>query len=118
MSGKVSYLAGLAAEDSVARQYEDAGHRIVARRWRGRSGEIDIVAEKAGELIFVEVKASKTHARAAQSLTGRQQQRIMRAAEEFAGKHHGRTNIDMRLDVALMDQMGAIQILENALIAA
>lgn len=118
MSGQRSYLAGFSAEESVAMEYQSTGHRILARRWRGKSGEIDIVAEGSAGLVFVEVKASKTHARAAASLGVRQQNRLMRAAEEFAAQRHGRTNIDMRLDVALMDQSGRIEILENALMAA
>lgn len=118
MSGQVSYLAGHAAEESVALRYESTGHRILARRWRGRSGEIDIVAENAQGLVFVEVKASKTHQRAAEALGVRQQRRLMRAAEEYAACHKGRINVDMRLDVALMNQMGEIEILENALMAA
>ncbi|MEY8883072.1 YraN family protein [Donghicola sp. XS_ASV15] len=118
MSGQKSYLAGFAAEESVALKYQSAGHRILARRWRGKSGEIDIVAEGPTGLIFVEVKSSKTHARAAASLSVRQQNRLRRAAEEFAAQRHGRTNIDMRVDVALMDQVGRIEILENALLAA
>jgi putative endonuclease len=32
------------------------GHRIVAHRWRGRSGEIDIVARRHRVIIFCEVK--------------------------------------------------------------
>lgn len=118
MSGQVSYLAGQAAEESVATQYQSTGHRILARRWRGRAGEIDIVAESAEGLVFVEVKASKTHRRAAEALGARQQQRLMRAAEEYAACHRGRIDVEMRLDVALMNQMGEIEILENALMAA
>ncbi len=118
MSGQVSYLAGQAAEESVAMKYQSTGHRILARRWRGRSGEIDIVAENEEGLVFIEVKASKTHRRAAEALGVRQQRRLMRAAEEYAASNKGRINVDMRLDVALMNHLGEIQILENALMAA
>lgn len=118
MSGMVSYLAGHAAEESVALKYQSEGHKILARRWRGKSGEIDIVAENASGLVFIEVKASKTHGRAAEALGYRQQQRLMRAAQEYAAIHMGRLDVDMRVDVALMDNFGDIQILENALMAA
>ncbi|NUQ01385.1 MAG: YraN family protein [Armatimonadetes bacterium] len=33
------------------------GYRIVARNWRCRLGEIDLVAEEGGDLVVVEVKA-------------------------------------------------------------
>ena len=32
------------------------GHRILARRWRGHAGEIDLVARRRGLLLFCEVK--------------------------------------------------------------
>ena len=44
MSAQTSYLAGIAAEGSVERLYEQASNDIVAKRWRGRGGEIDIIA--------------------------------------------------------------------------
>ena len=56
MSGKTAYLAGLSAEDQVARLYETHGYHLRARRWRGRGGEIDLIFEKSGEITFVEVK--------------------------------------------------------------
>ncbi len=43
MSGAVSYYAGLTAEGIVARQYRDRGFQIVANRWRGCAGEIDLI---------------------------------------------------------------------------
>ena len=58
MSGKTAYLAGLSAEDQVARLYETHGYHLRARRWRGRGGEIDLIFEKSGEITFVEVKKS------------------------------------------------------------
>ena len=42
--GVTSYHAGVAAEEAVARQYERAGLHIAARRWRGKGGEIDLIA--------------------------------------------------------------------------
>ena len=43
MSGALSYYSGLAAEQQVARRYEDAGQPISEHRWRGRyGGEIDL----------------------------------------------------------------------------
>ena len=68
MSGSVSYYAGLSAEDQVSRRYARDGHTILSRRWRGKAGEIDLVAEKDGTVIFIEVKKSSSHARAAERL--------------------------------------------------
>lgn len=117
MSGERSYHAGRAAEESVARYYADAGRRVAARRWRGQGGEIDIVARDGESVIFIEVKAARTHARAAERLGRAQQLRIYDAAAEFlAGEPHGALT-PARFDVALVDAMGRVEILENAFAA-
>ena len=85
MSGQVSYLAGLSAEDQVARHYAAEGHVILSRRGRGQAGEIDLVAQKGAEVIFIEVKKSRSHARAAEALSARQLARIHHSAEDYLG---------------------------------
>lgn len=114
MTGARSYQAGLAAEDQVAQLYDRSGRSICARRWRGAGGEIDLIARDGAEVIFIEVKQSKTHALAAEHLTARQMARIYASASEFlAGEPKGQLT-DVRFDVALVDAMGRIEVLENA----
>ncbi|MEI7741824.1 MAG: YraN family protein [bacterium] len=48
---------GNAGEDLAARYLADSGFRIIARQWKNQIGEIDLVAEFGGELIFIEVKS-------------------------------------------------------------
>lgn len=117
MSGKISYLAGLSAEDQVARHYARAGHRILSRRWRGRAGEIDLITECDGNVIFVEVKKSRSHARAAERLSQRQMQRIYTSASDYLGHMPAGQDSAARIDVALLDSMGRIEIIENAICA-
>jgi putative endonuclease len=117
MSGARSYHAGLAAEDQVAQFYMRSGRAICARRWRGSAGEIDLIARDGAEVIFIEVKQSKTHAQAAEHLTSRQMARIYNAASEFlAGEPKGQLT-DVRFDVALVDGAGRIEVLENVFAA-
>lgn len=117
MSGARSYHAGLAAEDQVATLYGRSGRPVCARRWRGSQGEIDIVARDGDSVIFIEVKQSRTHAQAAEHLSRWQMDRIYGAASEFlAGEPRGQLT-DVRFDVALVDGMGRIEILENAFAA-
>jgi putative endonuclease len=117
MSGARSYHAGLAAEDQVAHLYERSGRAVCARRWRGAYGEIDLIARDGAEVIFIEVKQSRTHARAAESLTRRQMDRIYASASEFlAGEPLGQ-DTSVRFDVALVDGSGCIDIMENAFAA-
>ncbi len=114
MTGLVSYRAGLAAEEAVARHYSDTGRALVASRWRGKSGEIDLVLRDGTSVIFVEVKKAATHAEAALRVTSRQMARIYASASEFlAGEPNGQ-NTDCRFDVALVDSFGRIEVLENA----
>lgn len=114
MSGKTSYLAGLSAEDQVARDYCARGHQIAATRWRGSRGEIDLIARDGEGLIFIEVKKARDFARAAERLPPAQMRRIYGAASEFlAGEPNGQ-NSDVRFDVALVDQSGQLKIIENA----
>ncbi|MCB1406759.1 MAG: YraN family protein [Rhodobacteraceae bacterium] len=117
MSGAVSYHAGLSAEDQVARDYERRGMPVTAHRWRGKGGEIDLIARDGDGYVFVEVKKSRDHARAAERLSARQITRLFDAASEFLG--HCKSGLDTlaRFDVALIDAQGRIEIVENALSA-
>ncbi|MBD3680151.1 MAG: YraN family protein [Rhodobacteraceae bacterium] len=117
MSGQVSHLAGLAAEDRIAADYARRGHRVTARRWRGPGGEIDLIAENGDGFIFIEVKKSRSIARAAERLGAHQMQRIYASASAYLADCPNGQDTDVRFDVALMDATGAFEILENAFAA-
>ena len=99
------------------RLYLQHGHILVSRRWRGAGGEIDLVMERGGEIVFVEVKKSRTHGRAAESLSHRQMSRLMQSAEACLGGFSKGSLTPMRIDVALVDDVGRIEILQNAIAA-
>jgi putative endonuclease len=117
MSGYGSYRAGLAAEEAVARRYVDQGGVISARRWRGPSGEIDMIVHHQGASVLVEVKQSRTHAQAAERLTARQMGRIYASASEYLAGEPAGQDSDARFDVALVDAQGCIEVLANAFAA-
>ncbi len=117
MSGTTSYHAGLAAEDSVARHYSRAGLTIVGRRWRGQGGEIDVIARDGDETVFVEVKKSDSHAAAALRITAKQTRRLFDCANEYMGTLPNGLLSSVRFDVALVDEVGRIEVIENALAA-
>ena len=117
MSGLVSYLAGEAAEGQVARHYAGRGLEIIARRWRGKGGEIDLIARDGRSTIFIEVKKGRNHALAVTRLSRRQIARLYAAASEYLGTLPGGLNSDARFDVALVDEMGRIDVIENAICA-
>lgn len=113
--GQLAYLAGLAAEDQVVTHYLRRGYETCEARWRGKAGEIDLILRHptVPGFIFVEVKQSKTFDRALQHLGRRQQQRLMRAAQEYLGVCGAGQLTDVRFDVALVNGIGDISILEG-----
>ncbi|MDQ2092145.1 YraN family protein [Marimonas arenosa] len=112
--GQQAFLSGLAAEDSVVRDYVRRGLIEERRRFRGQQGEIDLVMRDGDALVFVEVKKSASFARAAESLSARQMARIYGAAEEYLASAPAGLLTDVRFDVALVDAAGAVRIVENA----
>ena len=112
--GKRAYFAGLSAEASVLRHYEARGYRLLAERWRGRRGEIDLIFDGGPEVVFVEVKASRNFDTAVAHVTAAQMRRLFQTAEEYVATCPDGTLTDLRLDVALVDQTGAVSVLPNA----
>lgn len=112
--GRMSYEAGLAAEDRISTDYERRGYPIARKRWRGSAGEIDLVAQDGNGLVFVEVKQSRSFDQALAHLTERQVQRLYATVDEYlAGEANGNLT-DVRFDVALVNQQGEYRIIENA----
>ena len=76
---------GREAEDRAARHLERQGLRVVARNFRVRGGEIDLICRDGKGLVFVEVRqrASARQGGAAGSVTFVKQRRIVLAARHF-----------------------------------
>lgn len=96
--------AGRTAETTAAAWYETQGFVTLARRLRTSRGEIDLVVADAASIIFVEVKARRSVRVAAESVTPRQQARLVGAAEialaENASWHRDATRFDVILVVS------------------
>lgn len=78
------------------------GWTVLGERVRTPAGELDMIAEKAGLLAFIEVKARPSLRQAAHALTPRQQHRLMAAAEVWLATHPGHGAVGMRFDVLLV----------------
>ena len=113
--GATNHQSGASAEEAAARHYERAGATVVARRWRGRGGEVDLIAERDGETVFVEVKRAATHDEAAARLGPRQIARIHDCAAEYMATLPLGLLSPVRFDLALVDGQGRVAVLENAL---
>jgi putative endonuclease len=79
---------GAAAEEQAARFLERQGLDIVARNYRTRFGEIDLIAREGATLVFVEVRmrSSGGYGGAAGSIGARKQARIVAAARQFLAR--------------------------------
>jgi putative endonuclease len=79
----------------------DAGMHLVARNYRCKPGEIDIIARDHGTLVFIEVRArsSTRFATAAASVDGRKQRRLRLAALHFLQRHPQLADMPCRFDV-------------------
>jgi putative endonuclease len=93
---------GRSAEWRAVWRLRLAGYAIVARRYRTKMGEIDIVARRGRILVFVEVKARAGHTLAAESLGERQLERVGRAASLFLARHPRYAEYAVRFDAVLV----------------
>lgn len=112
--GRKAYDFGLSAEAAVARLYQSRGFELLEERWRGRAGEIDLIFRQGEEIVFVEVKASKSFAKAVTHLSAKQMVRLCACAEDYIGRLPKGLLTPMRIDLALVDGVGQVEILENA----
>ena len=107
--------AGARAEDLCAELLRKAGLRVLARNWRCRHGEIDLVAEEAGTLVFAEVRyrSGERFGGAAESVTVAKQARLIAAARLYLMR---RPDAECRFDVLLLDalEMSRIKWIRNA----
>lgn len=112
--GGNAWRSGVAAEEAVARHYEDSGRVVAARRWRSPWGEVDLIARHGATVIVVEVKKARSLDLAAHRLSRRQMDRLCAAAQAFCEGEPKGSLTDLRFDLALVDGMGRVAVIENA----
>lgn len=109
---------GELGETLACEELERRGYAILARRYRRRSGEIDIVALDGETLVFVEVKtrAGSTFGSGAEAVNGLKQRRMTRLACDFIARH-GFADRSCRFDVVAIAVGGdrpVLQVYRNA----
>lgn len=94
---------GDAGEELTAQWYAEQGYEVVARNWRCRNGELDLVAWRGGELVFCEVKtrSSRRFGHPLEAVDARKQHRIRGLALAFIAATGARGR--MRFDVAAVE---------------
>ena len=97
---------GESGENLACRELGDRGYAILARRYRTRHGEIDIVARDGDTIVFVEVRVRTTgeFGSAAESVTPWKQRRVAAMAADYLARNH-LTSRPCRFDVVAIDYL-------------
>ena len=105
--GRISL--GRRGEDTAAAYLERNGYALLARNWRTRAGEVDIIARQGEWLVFVEVR-TRSAGRAGvppaagtpeESVTRSKQARLVALAEAYLFEHSW--DGPMRIDVIALE---------------
>lgn len=92
-------------EDRAARLLEKKGLRLLARNFRARPGEIDIIARDGNQLVFIEVRSrgNPYFEGAAGSVDKRKQRRIIRTAQSYLQRQPQLAGLACRFDVVTFE---------------
>lgn len=95
-------VVGKINEEKAAEYLEKQGMQIIARNYRIRSGEIDLIARDGPYLVFVEVKyrANDRSGTPFEAVDARKQKSIIRTARHFLMKYGYGDDMPCRFDVA------------------
>jgi putative endonuclease len=108
---------GSDAEERAAQLLRQAGYAIVARNFRCRMGELDIVARRGTLLIIAEVRlrSSAGFGGPGASITAAKRARIVRAARCLLARQPQLANLSVRFDTLLLESCtGPIDWIEGA----
>lgn len=97
-----AFRRGHAAEFLCLWHLRLRGYRILARRFRVPSGEIDLIARRGGVVAAIEVKARASLGAAGEAISARQRRRIARALEHFLAQRPDLAGLVRRYDVMLV----------------
>ena len=105
---------GAAGEQRAADWYEARGYRVLARNWRCRDGELDLIARNGRTFVFCEVKSRTTTRFGApvEAITRQKQARLRRLAARWLEESPLRAR-EIRFDVASV-LAGAVEVLPGA----
>ncbi len=92
-------------EGHAVRYLEREGYQVIARNWRRREGELDLVALHGSTLVFVEVKTRRTNSfgSAEESIDLRKQAQLAQIAQRYLDEHPDLRFTECRFDVLVVD---------------
>ena len=107
---------GAAGEQRAAAWYRSHGYAVVARNWRCREGEIDLICAREGTLVICEVKtrSSLAYGHPAEAVTPTKQQRLRTLARIWLAAQDPPVRARaIRFDVAAV-LPGSVDVIEAA----
>ncbi|MDE7121815.1 MAG: YraN family protein [Oscillospiraceae bacterium] len=120
-SAMTAYETGRMGEDAVCNYLESQHYQILARNFRIRGGEIDLIACRNEELCFVEVKTRKKDGLTDgfSAVDRRKQRLLIRTAHAYCHQHQIAMNDwYLRYDIAVVttwhDKIIHLEYLESA----
>ncbi len=94
-----AYRRGHSSEWLAAAALMLKGYRIVARRYRTKLGEIDLIARRGNLVLIVEVKARKTLIEAMEAIARESERRIEGAADLWLARQRDYAKLSLRFDM-------------------
>jgi putative endonuclease len=106
---------GRRGEELAARYLEGKGYKILGRNYRSSVGEVDIVAEEEGSLVFVEVRtrSSDEYGLPEESITSAKAQRMIEVAESYI-QEEGESYLSWRIDVVAVELSPTMELVRLA----
>lgn len=103
-------VLGKSGEEAAISFLKSSGYKIIARNYKVKLGEIDIIAEDKGVICFIEVKTrnSEKFGLPAEAVAGRKQKQISRVALVYL-KEKSLFDKKARFDVVSIINPGASQ---------
>ncbi|WP_420594800.1 YraN family protein [Deinococcus sp.] len=94
-------MLGAEAEDRALAELLAQGHTLLARNYRIPGGEIDLITDEGGVLVFSEVRqrGSAQFGSALESVTPRKLELMHKAALEYLMRERGRDDLPCRMQV-------------------
>jgi putative endonuclease len=107
-------VLGARGEDAAVAWYEANGYEVVARNWRCREGELDLIVRNGRTFVFCEVKTRSSTAFGApvEAITYQKRARLRRLAARWLEESPIRAQ-EIRFDVASV-LGGSLEVLQGA----
>lgn len=111
---------GKRGEAQAVKHLKAMGYKVLQTNYRGRRGEIDVVAEKGKTLVFIEVrtKASTAFGRPEESISSAKRAHLVATAHQYLQEHNAAER-DWRIDLVAVEyrpdgRLARLDVLEHA----